>query len=154
VHRLAAVGAPQVDRADLPAGVVAVEHRRPGRPGQPLVAPARHDHEQVDELDALLGEDVLVARPLVVRPAFDHTFVDEVVEPLGEDLPGDAEVRLDLFEPADPDPHVPQDEGRPRFPDDVERARDGARHLAEAGALHDPSLRLGVPLGNLDCYDC
>ena len=39
VHRLAAVGAAQVDAADLAARVVAVDTGGPGLPGEPLVAP-------------------------------------------------------------------------------------------------------------------
>ena len=86
MHRLAAVGAAQVDTADLTACVVAVEHRRAGLAGQPLIAPAGHDHEQVDQFGAFLRQVVLVPRSLVGGTAVENALVDEVVQPLGQDL--------------------------------------------------------------------
>src|ERR1035438_1862435 len=38
------------------------------RPGEPLVGPADHHHQHVDELGALVGQDVLMARSPVVGP--------------------------------------------------------------------------------------
>src|SRR6266540_1060286 len=60
-HPAAAVRAAQLDVADLAAGVVAVQDGRPGFPGGPAVAPAHHHQEQVAQLLALRGEQVLVA---------------------------------------------------------------------------------------------
>ncbi|MDJ0345379.1 hypothetical protein QMK19_21310 [Streptomyces sp. H10-C2] len=51
-----------------------------------------------------------------------------MVQPLGQHLAGDAEVRLHLLEPGEPHIHVTQDQWRPGLPDDVEGARDRARH--------------------------
>ena len=49
---------------------------------------------------------------------------------------GNFHAGLELLEPAHADPHVTQDQRRPRLPDDVEGARDRARHLAEVRPLH------------------
>jgi hypothetical protein len=151
VHGLAAVLATQVDAADLAASVVAVEHRGAGLAGQPPVAPADHDREQVDELGPLGRQVVLVARPSVVRAALQHPLVDEVVEALSEHLARDPEVRLELVEPPHPDPDVAQDQRRPRLSDHVERACDRAGHVPKAGALHGRIVAIGVPLGNFEC---
>jgi len=102
VHRLAAVGAAQVDTADLTARVVAVEHWRAGLAREPFVSPAGHDHQQVDQFSALLRQDVLVARSPVVGTAVEHALVDEVVQSLGQDLARDPEVGLELLEPSEP----------------------------------------------------
>src|SRR4029078_5363653 len=87
----------------LAARVVSVEERWPGLPGEPLVAPPDHHHQDVEQLGALLREDVLEPRPPVVGPAFEHPARHEVVQPLGEDLARDAEIGLELLEPCEPD---------------------------------------------------
>jgi hypothetical protein len=110
VHRLAAVGAAQVDTADLAARVMAVEHWRAGLACEPFVPPAGHDHEQVDQLGTLLRQAVFMPRSPVVGPALEHALVDEVVQPLGQDLARDPEVGLDLLKPGEPGPHVTQDQ--------------------------------------------
>src|SRR6185437_11647986 len=61
VHWCAAVRAAQLGGGDLAAGVVPVEHRGPGRAGQPAVAEPDHDHEQVAQVRALAGQHVLIA---------------------------------------------------------------------------------------------
>jgi hypothetical protein len=94
----------QVDTADLAACVVAVEHRRAGLPREPPVAPADHDHQEVDELGALLGQDVLEPGPPVVGAALEHPLFDEMIQPLGQDLARDPEVGLDLLESHRPVP--------------------------------------------------
>jgi len=76
MHRLAAVGAAQVDAADLAARVVAVEHWWPGLAGEPPVSPAGHDHEQVDQLGTLGRQVVLVTWPPVVGAASDDRYLD------------------------------------------------------------------------------
>src|SRR5688500_14625024 len=123
--------------ADLAARVMAVQHRRPGFSRKPLVAPADHDHEQVKELGALVGQDVLEPRSTVVGPTLAHAALDEVVQPFGEDLARNAEVGLKLLEPGDTGPHVTQNQRRPGLADDIKGAGDRARHLAEVCALHD-----------------
>jgi hypothetical protein len=80
------VCAAQVDVGDLSARVVAVEDGWAGLSGEPLVTPGDHDHEQVNQFSALVGQDVLVPRSLVVGPALEHSVLDEVVQPLGQDL--------------------------------------------------------------------
>ena len=86
MHWLSAVRAAQVDVANLAAGVVAVEDRRACLPGEPLVRPAHHHHQHVDELSAFVGEDVLVARSAVVGATLKDFLSDKVGEPLGQDL--------------------------------------------------------------------
>jgi hypothetical protein len=57
-HRFAAFGAAQLDMTELAAGVVPVQHRRPGLSGQPLVSPGHHHHEHLEELQPLGGQEV------------------------------------------------------------------------------------------------
>jgi hypothetical protein len=66
--------------------------------------------------------------------ALERALVDEVVEPLGQHFARDPKVGLELVEPIHPGLNVAQDQRRPRLPDDVEGARDGAGHLAEVRA--------------------
>jgi len=124
------------------------DDRRPVFVGCPAVAPGGDCEEDVAEFPAFVREEVVVADGLVgVGAAFDDAVVEKMVEPLGEDLAGDAEVALEIVEAADPDEEVSEDERCPGLAGDVERAGDGAGHLAEGGSLHPPIVTK-VALGN------
>ena len=84
--------------------------------------------------------------------ALQNALLDQMVEPLGEHLARDAEIGLDLVEAIHPDPNVAHDQRRPRLTDDVQGARDRARHRTELRPLHPPMIANGVPLRNSDCY--
>ena len=71
------------------------------------------------------------------------TFLEELeehIQALRQHFARDAKVALDLIEARDADPDVSQDEWRPRLTDDVEGARDRARHVTEVGPLHHLSI--------------
>jgi hypothetical protein len=137
VERLVAGGAGDGRVCGVSAGGVVEDDWRALLAGCPAVAPGRDCEEDVAEFPALVREEVVVADGLVgVWAAFDDAVVEEVVEPLGEDLSGDAEVAVEIVEAADPDEEVSQDERWPGFAGDIERAGDGARHVAEGVSLH------------------
>jgi hypothetical protein len=137
----------QFDVADLAAGVMPVQDRRPGFISQPFVAPADHHHQHLHQVQALLGEQVLIpdgtGRVLTSR---EHTGPGQPPEPLSQHFPRNTEALLQLIEPADADVDVPNDQGGPWLAGHVHGARDRARHRAELGALHK---RILTPAGSL-----
>jgi len=68
-------------------------------------------------------------------PCLDHAFVAQSPESEREDVAGDSEVTLDLVEAMHAAEEVPQDQQRPAFADDLQRAGDGA-DLTEAAVGH------------------
>jgi hypothetical protein len=67
----------RLDVRDLTVGAMPVQGGRPGLPGRPPVPPRHHRHQHVDELGALPGQHVLVARrALGVAAALDHARLD------------------------------------------------------------------------------
>ena len=75
-------------------------------------------------------------RALLVEPALEHALLHEAREPRLEHVAGDAEVRLDLVEAAQPEHHVAHDQQRPALADDLERAGDAAHLSAVVVAKH------------------
>jgi hypothetical protein len=127
----------QFGMADLAAVAVPVQDRRAGRARQPPVTPADHHHQYFHQVQAHLGEHVLMPhRACRVLPPLKHPGVGERPEPFGEHLPRDAQVLLQLVEPVDADEYVPHDQGGPRLARHVHGARDRARHRAKLGPLH------------------
>jgi hypothetical protein len=129
---------------------------------EPAIAPAHQGGEHRIEVDAHLGEPVLVAiRRLLVAVLLEHAPLDQRREPVGEDVACDAEVALDLLEAAQAHEDVAQDQGGPPLADDVEGAGDRARQVAHAGALHGPraycivaeSISTGNSLGESGSLD-
>jgi hypothetical protein len=96
VERLVAGGAGHDRVGPVAAGGVVEDDGWAVATGCPAVAPGRDGEEDVAELPALVGEDVVVADGLVgVWAAFDDPVAEQVVEPLGKNLAGDAEVAVE-----------------------------------------------------------
>ena len=91
MHGAAAVGAPQVHAADLVTSLVAIQHGRASIAGKPLVAPADHHHQDVEQLAALGSQVVLETRPVVIRAPLEDVVLNEMVQPFREHLAGNAE---------------------------------------------------------------
>ena len=109
------------------AALVADQHRRPVGLGEVAVAPVQHRDHHRPEVEALLGEEVLVARrALLVGALLEDALVDQQREAGGEDVAGDAEVLLDLVEAAAAVEDVADHEQRPALAEDLEGPGDRA----------------------------
>ena len=143
IQLLAALGAdPAV--VDLAAALALVDDDR----GAPLglllvlVAPLHQGDHHRPEVEALLGEEVLVALgALAVGAAFQDALVDHPLQAGGEHVPGDAERALHLRELAAAVEDLPHDEQRPALTDQLEAASDGADLSLVFVAQHECDLR-------------
>jgi hypothetical protein len=107
------------------ASLVADEHRRAVALGQVAVAPVQHPDQDRPQVEALLRQEVLVARrALLVGALFENALVDQQAEPGGEDVAGDAQVLLDLIEAPAAVEDVADHEQGPALAQHLERAGD------------------------------
>ena len=105
--------------------------------GGPAVAPLHQRDERRLQVEALLGQVVLVAAALpglLVVDALEHAVVDELGEPLAEQVARAAERAVEVVEAADAEERLAQHEQGPLLPDDLERALDRAVLVAVAQA--------------------
>ena len=136
-ERLAAVlaDAPLVQQA---AAVAVAQHDWGTRGGgRVAIAPAQELDDHRPQVEALLGEAVLVALgALLVGDLPQDALRDEPLQARGEHVARDAEVALDRVEAAHAEEDVAQDEHRPALADELERARDRAVLVPVVAAQH------------------
>ena len=116
-----ALAAPQSRCANSTGGPVGV--------GEVAVAPLGDRDQHRVEVDALVGESVLVAGTLagrLVRLLAQDPVLDQRREPVGEHLPGDRRVSLHVVEAADAVEHLAQHHEGPALAEDRHRPADGA----------------------------
>jgi hypothetical protein len=98
----------------------------------PPVAPAPQGQQDVEQVLALVGQDVFVARGmLLIAPACEDTAGDEAVEPFGEDVPGDPEIPPELIEPPDAQEGVAQDQHAPAVAEQLQAVGDHAIEMIQ-----------------------
>ena len=115
-----------VDRAA--AAAVLEQHRRPAGGRGVAVAPLHQRDDRRPQVQALLGQAVLVARRvLLVEAPLEHALLEQPREARLQHVARDAEVGLDLVEAAQAQQHVAHDQQRPALADHLERAGDAAR---------------------------
>ena len=140
-------GTDELDVERLAAVAVADDPRRAARARGVAVAPLHEREEHGLQLQALLGQAVLVTHALaglaVLAPG-EHPVVDQPAQTVAEDGPGDAEVALDLVEPAHPVEHLAEDEDRPSLADHLEGPGDRAVLGALLPPVHGPSIAPGL----------
>src|SRR6476646_8718067 len=84
---------------------------------------------------------VLIARrPLLVARAAQDALGGEPAQALRQDVAPDRQGALDVVETRAAEEDLAQDERRPPVAEEVHRAGDRARPLAERGATHGPIL--------------
>ena len=119
----------QMPRSEIspPHSLWTISARRALRAGGVLVAPVQQGDQGRPEVEALLGQEVLVAgRAFLVGAALEDALLDQPAEPGREDVAGDPERALDLAEAAVAVHHVADDQQRPALADHLERLGDGA----------------------------
>ena len=125
MDRLAALVADHAGDAPLPALLVDQLHGRGVGHAGPLVAPLHERDEDRVQLEALVGQAVLVALgAILVEAALQDSVADEGLEAGGEDVAGDPEPALEVLEAADAEEGVAQDEEGPPLPHDLEGSGD------------------------------
>jgi hypothetical protein len=115
-HRLAAVAVPQ-------------QHLRAGRADRVLVAKLHQGHQYRVEVEALLGEPVLVPAALAVFLIGDlaqQALADQPGQAVAEHLPGHAGAALHVGEAADAVEGLAEHEERRALSDEVHGGADGA----------------------------
>src|SRR4051812_39863648 len=127
-RQVRAAGVAREPAGHLAAAVaVADDARRAARRGVVAVAPLHQRDDRRPEVEPLLAEAVLEALgALLVAVALDQALVDQPLEPLGQDVARDAEIALEVVEPAHPEERVADDEQRPAVAEDLEGAGDRA----------------------------
>ena len=119
------------------------EQGRAGLSGGPAISPLQQRHHDGKQFTACLGQTVLEAfRVFLVPVPLHDPCLHKGRQALRENVPGDAEAPLKLLEAGQSEERVPQDEGRPPLPDDLECPGDRAVHLGETGSLHPSRLPL------------
>ena len=123
------------------AALVADQHGRTARVGEVAIAPVEQGDHHGPQVEAPLGEEVLVAGgSLLVRPLLEDPLVDQPREPRGEHVAGDAEVLLDLVEPPVAVEDVADHEQGPALAEHLEGAGDRA-DLVVIAFEHECDLR-------------
>jgi hypothetical protein len=98
----------------------------------PPVAPAPQGQQDVEQVPALVGQDVFVAwGMLLIAPACEYTTGDQAVEPFGEDVPGDPEITPELIEPPDAQEGVAQDQYAPAVAEQLQAVGDHAIEMIQ-----------------------
>jgi hypothetical protein len=93
----------------------------------PPVAPAPQGQQDVEQVLALVGQDVLVPRgALLVAAACEDAAGDKAVESFGEDVPGNPEIPPELIEPPDAQEGVAQDQHAPAVAEQLQASGDHA----------------------------
>src|SRR4051794_39598926 len=125
VQRLAAVAAHERRLGVVAALLVEQQQRGAGLVGEGLVAPAHDRHDGGIEVAAHRRELVLEALGLLlVADPVEDPGAGERLEARGEDVAGDAEVALELGEPADAEEGLAHDQEGPALTEDLHRAAD------------------------------
>ena len=107
-----------------------------------LVPPLHQGDHQRPQIEALLGQEVLVAlRALAVGPALEDSLVQQALEAVGEDVPGDAEGALHLGELPVAVEHLADHEEGPALADQFQAPRDRADLALVFLAKHQCDLR-------------
>ena len=106
-----------------------MEHldRRAVGVGRPAIAPLHQRDERRLQVEALLGQVVLVAAALpglLVFDALEHALVDELGQPLAQQVARATQRAVEVVEAADPEERLAQHEQGPLLPHDLERALD------------------------------
>ena len=124
---------------DLPAAVAVDDQVRRAVGRGVLVAPPHEVEDDGVEVAAAVGEPVLVpGRALGVAVALENAGVDQALEAVGEHVARHAQAALEVVEAPDAAEGVAQDEERPAFADELERARDRADLVVVRAAKHLP----------------
>jgi hypothetical protein len=98
----------------------------------PPVAPAPQGQQDVEQVFALVGQHVFVARRvLLVAPSCEDATGDQAVEPFGEDVPGDPEIPPELVEPPDAQEGVAQDQHAPAVAEQLQAVGDHAIEMIQ-----------------------
>lgn len=93
----------------------------------PFVAEPPHCEEDVEEIPALVGEPVLMARWVVlVGDCLQDAVGDQLLQPVRKDVAGDLQVALEVVEAADAKEDVADDQQCPSIADNVDGAGDDA----------------------------
>jgi hypothetical protein len=128
-----------VDRAT--AATVLEHHRRPSLRGRVTVAPLHQRDDRRPQVEALLGQHVLVTqRPLLVGDPFEHPQLGQPPQTRLEDVARDAEVRAELVEAANAEEHVADDQQRPPLADHLEGAGDAALLILVVASEHSTAI--------------
>jgi hypothetical protein len=141
LHRLPAVAVPEQDRGAV-------------RSGRVLVAPLHQPDQYGIQVQALLGEAVLVTGALatvLIRHLAQQSFLHQAAEPVAEHLPGDPGPVLHVCEPAHAVERLAQHEERRPLADDPHRSADravGGVVVHDPGTFHGPRLNLVDRLSN------
>src|SRR5690606_29536273 len=136
-HLLATATAHGACRRVRPAGLVQQPGRWAGIRRLPTVAPSDDRREDLEELPALVRQQVLVPpRPVLVRPATNHRVALELVKPSRQDVRRHAEIPAQVLEAVQAGEEIAQDQRRPSFADDVDGPRHGARHVGQGASSH------------------
>jgi hypothetical protein len=110
-----------------------------------LLAPLAKGDESWEQIFALFCEYVLGEEAAVGGwDCLHDAGSDEVLEAGGEDVFGESETALEVGEAADAEHGVADNEERPPFADDVERAGHGTDVVIEGLAAHDGCSRLSA----------
>src|SRR5262249_5432508 len=118
------------------------DRRRAAGQRHVLVAPVEQRDHHWPQVEALLGEEVLVAAGMVaVLAALEDVLVDQALQACGEHVPGDAERPLHLAELATAQEHLADDQDRPALADQLEAASDRAGLSLVVVAKHSCDLR-------------
>src|SRR6516165_9962000 len=132
-----------VDRAA--AAAVLERDRRARRWRRVAVAPLHQRDHRRPQVEALLREAVFVARrALVIEASLEHALVGERREAALEDVAGDAEIGLDLFEAAQSEEDVADDQQRPPLADHLECRGDAAHLVLVVASEHLDDKDSGV----------
>src|SRR5215475_12484360 len=102
------------------------------------VAPVHDRHDDGIQIEALLGQPVLIAQgPFLVGDLGQDEMLDQLAQSARQDRPGDAQPGLEVLEPAHAQEAVAQDEQGPAIADHRHRARDRARLALKLVPTHD-----------------
>lgn len=130
---------------DRRVAVPVVDLDRRTRRGSPPIAPLHERHERGEEVEALVGQEVLDAPAsarLAIGVAAEHAIFDESGETSTQNLAGTTQVVLEVVEAAHTVEGLSQYEKRPFLPNHVDGALNGTpfpfvgRHLV----LHIPMV--------------
>lgn len=130
------------------AAAVSKGERRALSGGQPAVRPPQQGHHHGQQIERLLGEQVLVASAfagVLVAGALQHVLFHEGLEPGGHRSGGQAGVRDELVEPGHPVERLPHDLAAAARLERVQRPLDGVRVEVPCAAVHSAMIAPDLP---------